>query len=109
MTTSKKNPHSGMGEALPETASPLPYTISPDPKGLALQNAFGKAVATPTEKRGFVTPKFYGGPLRPSMVYGRGGSYPQGHSHGFTRVFNHHAHPLRVKTQRVVLKSRKGA
>jgi hypothetical protein len=87
----------------------MPYTISPKPKGPALENAFGKAVATPTEKRGFVTPKFYGGPLRPSMVYGRGGSYPQGHSHGFTRVFNHHAHPLRVKTQRVVLKSRKGA
>ena len=86
-------------------------TIHTKPKGPALKNVFGKAVAAPTDKRGFVIPKFWGlVRLHLSQaVYGRGGGYPQGRPHGFTRVLNRHAHPLRVRTQRVVLKSRKGA
>ena len=86
-------------------------TIRLKPKGPVRKNTFGKAVAAPTDKRGFVTPKF-SGLVRlhlSRMVYGHGGGYPQGRPHGFTRVLNRHAHPLRVRTQRVVLKSRKGA
>ena len=86
-------------------------TIHTKAKAPVLENTFGQAVATPTDKRGFVMPKFLG-LVRLHwfrMVYGHGGGYPQGRPHGLSRVFNHHAHPLRVKTQRVVLKSRKGA
>ena len=92
------------------SARALVYT-APKPKGPARRNAFGKAVATPTDKRGFAVPKFWGLVRlhRPRMVYGHGGGHPQGRPHGFTRVSNRHAHPLRVETQRVVLKSRKGA
>ena len=86
-------------------------TIHTKAKAPVCDDTFGQAVATPTDKRGFAMPKLWGlVRLHLSrMVYGHGGGYPQGRPHGFTRVFNHHAHPLRVKTQRVVLKSRKGA
>ena len=86
-------------------------TIRPKPKGPARKNVLGKAVAAPTDKRGFAMSKFWGlVRLHLSQsVYGHGGGYPQGRPHGFTRVLNRHAHPLRVRTQRVVLKSRKGA
>ena len=89
----------------------LRRTIRTKAKAPVCRNTFGQAVATPTDKRGFVIPKFWGlVRLHLSrMVYGHGGGYPQGHPHGLSRVFNHHAHPLRVKTQRVVLKSRQGA
>ena len=86
-------------------------TIHTKAKAPVLENTFGKAVAAPTDKRGFAMPKFLG-LVRLHwfrMVYGHGGGYPQGRPHGLSRVFNHHAHPLRVKTQRVVLKSRQGA
>ena len=86
-------------------------TIRTKAKAPARKNAFGKAVAAPTDKRGFAMPKFLG-LVRLHwfrMVYGHGGGYPQGRPHGFTRVSNRHAHPLRVETHRVVLKSRKGA
>ena len=86
-------------------------TIRTKAKAPVLENTFGQAVATPTDKRGFVIPKFLG-LVRLHwfrMVYGHGGGYPQGRPHGLSRVFNHHAHPLRVKTQRVVLKSQPGA
>ncbi len=86
-------------------------TIRTKAKAPARKNAFGQAVATPTDKRGFVIPKFWGlVRLHLSrMVYGHGGGYPQGHPRGLSRVLNRHAHPLRVRTQRVVLKSRQGA
>lgn len=76
-----------------------------------LENTFEPAVATPTDKRGFVMSKFLGlVRLHLSrMVYGCGGGHPQGRPHGWFRVFNHHTHLLRVKTQRVVLKSQPGA
>ncbi len=86
-------------------------TIGAKAKAPVLENTFEPAVATPTDKRGFVIPEFWA-LVRlhwSRMVFGHGGGHPQGRPHGFTRVLNHHAHPLRVKTQRVVLKSRKGA
>ena len=89
----------------------LRRTIRAKAKAPVCRNTFGKAVAAPTDKRGFAMPKFLG-LVRLHwfrMVYGHGGGYPQGRPHGLSRVFNHHAHPLRVKTQRVVLKSRQGA
>ena len=87
-------------------------TSKPTIRTLARRNAFGKAVATPADKRSLVMSGFLGlVRLHPArMVYGHGGGHPQGRPHGFTRVSNRHAHhPLRVETQRVVLKSRKGA
>jgi hypothetical protein len=80
------------------------------PKGPVLQNTFGKAVAAPTDKRGFVMSEFdRSGVSRCGMVYGHGGGYPQGRPHGFTRVLNHHAHPSCFKTRLVASESRKGA
>lgn len=73
--------------------------ITPKAKAPALENAFRQAVAAPTDKRGFVMPKFFW----------HGVGYPQGCPHGLSHVFNRHAHPLRVKTQPVVPKSRQGA
>ena len=35
-------------------------TLAPKPRGPVLQNTFGSAVATPTEKRGFVMPELLG-------------------------------------------------
>ena len=84
--------------------------ISPKAKAPALQNVLGIAVATPTDKRGFVMSEFLGhGVGRTRMVYGHGGGYPQGRPHGYSHVLNRHAHPLRFKTQPVVPKSRIGA
>ena len=86
-------------------------TIHTKAKAPVCDDTFGQAVATPTDKRGFAMPKLWGlVRLHLSQaVYGHGGGYPQGRPHGLSRVFNHHAHPLRVKTHRVVLKSRQGA
>ena len=86
-------------------------TIHTKAKAPVLENTFGQAVATPTDKRGFVIPKFWA-LVRlhwSRMVFGRGGGYPQGRPHGLSRVSNRHAHPLHVEMQRVVLKSRQGA
>lgn len=79
------------------------------PNGPVLQNTIGKAVATPTDRRGFVMPDFSrSGVSRCGMVYGHGGGYPQGRPHGFTRVLNHHARPSCFKTRLVDSESRKG-
>ena len=86
-------------------------TIGAKAKAPVCDDTFGQAVATSTDKRGFVIPKFWA-LVRLHwcrMVYGHGGGHPQGRPHGLSRVINHHAHPLRVMTQRVVLKSRQGA
>lgn len=47
-------------------------TLAPGRKARCLRNTFGSAVATPTDKRGFVTPKFLGlvRMYRPAMVSG---------------------------------------
>lgn len=84
--------------------------ISTKAKAPARRNVLGIAVATPTDKRGFVMSEFSGhGVGRTRMVYGHGVGYPQGRPHGYSHVSNRHAHPLRVETQPVVLKSRIGA
>ena len=86
-------------------------TIGAKAKAPVCDDTFGQAVATSTDKRGFVIPEFWA-LVRlhwSRMVFGHGGGHPQGRPHGLSRVINHHAHPLRVMTQRVVLKSRQGA
>ena len=86
-------------------------TIRSKAKAPVCEDTSSEAVATPTEKRGFVIPRFLGlVRLHLShMVYGRGGGHPQGRPHDFGRVFNHHAHPMRVKTQTVALVTPEGA
>lgn len=82
------------------------------PSGPVLENIFGIAYATRNDMAGFVAPDFSTDAriLGVGLVCcGRGGACPQGWPHGYTRVFNHHAHTLRLKTQRVVPESRIGA
>jgi len=84
--------------------------ISTKAKAPACDDVLGIAVATPTDKRGFVMSEFSGhGVGRTRMVYGHGVGYPQGRPHGYSHVINRHARPLRVMTQPVVPKSRIGA
>lgn len=63
------------------------------------KNTTLEEVATPTYKRGFVMPKFWGlVRLHYSpMVTGCGGAYPQGLPHVFERVLNHHTPPVARK------------
>lgn len=83
------------------------FKRSKDP---ARRNVLSVEVAAPTVKRGFVMSEFdRRAPARAGMVYGHGGGHPQGRPHGYGRVSNHHAHPLRVETRRVVPKSPVGA
>ena len=67
-------------------------TITPAPVSLALvlQNTKSEAVATPTDKRGFVTFDIQSGAGVPSVKDGfrAGWGYPQGCPHGFGRVLN---------------------
>lgn len=82
------------------------------PSGPVLENTFGIAYATRNDMAGFVAPDFLKQSGNSCFGFGmvwRGGAYPQGWPHGYTRVFNHHAHTLRLKTQRVVPESRIGA
>ena len=86
-------------------------TIQPKAKAPACEDALGQVVAAPTVS-GVLSCLNSWGLVRLHefrMVYGRGGGYLQGRPHGLSRVFNRHAHPLRVKTHPVVLKSRQGA
>lgn len=81
-------------------------------KGPVRRNTFGIAYATRNDMAGFVAPDFLTDAriLGVGMVCcGRGVAYPQGWPHGYTHVSNHHAHTLRVETQRVVPESRIGA
>ena len=86
-------------------------TVAPKAKAPACRNALGKVVAAPTVSgvlsclNSWELVRLHG--FR--MVYGRGGGYPQGRPHGFTRVTNRHAHRLPFVRHPVVLKSRKGA
>ena len=89
--------------------SARPCHNCPKPKGPVLENTIGNAVATPTDKRGFVMSELVRFAFaRAGMVYGHGGGYPQGRPHGFTRVLNHHAHPSCFKTRLVDSEPRKG-
>ena len=67
----------GLGRAGPLCASCLAFVaiLAPKPNGPVLENTFGKAVSTPTGKRGLVTPKFWGlvRPHRSPHSFGRDG------------------------------------
>lgn len=78
--------------------------------GLVLQNTFDSAVATPTVKRGFVMPKFWGlVRLRhPHLVSGGMGVSAKTAAR-LNPCFEHPAHLLRFKTQTVALESHSGA
>ena len=76
-------------------------TIAPKPRGPVRSNTFSEAVAAPTEKRGFVSPKF--SRCRHSgigMVSG-GMGLPVRMAARLRTCFQHPAHPLRLKTQTV--------
>ncbi len=87
------------------TAAPRYGTMTTKPKGPVRRNTQSVEVTTPTVKRGFVMPEFlgHGHHDRTRMVYGHGVGYQQCCPHGYGRVSNRHAHPLRVETQPVVL------
>ena len=74
------------------------------------QNTLDKAVATPTDKRGLVTPKFWGlvRPHRSPLVLG-GMAEAVTPGAWLYPCFQHPAHLLRLKTQTVALESHKGA
>ena len=96
----------------PKTAQPrqnLRYT-APVLKSMVLQNTLDKAVSTPTDKRGFVTPKFWGLVRlhRSRMVLG-GMAEAVTPGAWLYPCFEHPAHLLRFKTQTVALESHKGA
>ncbi len=93
------------------TTGPSRGTIRTKAKAPACRNALGQVVAAPTVS-GVLSCLNYWGLVRLHgfrMVYGRGGSYPQGRSHGLSRVTNRHAHQLPFVRHLVVLKSRQGA
>lgn len=85
-------------------------TVRTKAKAPACRNVFGQAVASPTDKRGFVMPKISRhGFAHVGAVGGHGVAYPQGWPHSLSYVTNRHAHPLPVVTQPVVSQSRQGA
>lgn len=82
------------------------------PSGPVRENTFGNAYTPRNDMAGFVAPRFFDRSRNSCLgmvCCGRGGAYPQGWPHGVTRVFNHHVHNLRVKTQGVVPETRNGA
>ena len=82
---------------------------APVQKCMVLENTFGKAVATPTDKRGFVTPKFCGlVRLRRPMV-SDGMGLPARMAARLNPCLQHPVHLLRVKAQMVASLSRSGA
>ena len=84
--------------------------LAPKPNGPVLENTFGKAVSTPTDKRGLVTPKFWGlvRPHRSPLVLG-GMAEAVTPGAWLYPCFEHPAHLLRFKTQMVALVTPKGA
>ena len=96
----------------PKTAQHRPnlrYT-APVLKSMVLENTLDKAVSTPTDKRGFVTPKFWGLVrlhCSPLVLGGMAEAVTPGA--WLYPCFQHPAHLLRLKTQTVALESHKGA
>ena len=85
-------------------------TIAPKAKAPVCEDTLSEAVAAPTDKRGFVMSKFLGlVRLHQPSRFRAGWGYPQGHPHGFGRVFQHPAHLLRLKPQTVALVTPDGA
>lgn len=89
--------------------SPIRYTAA-KPKGPVLENTISSAVAAPTDKRGFVMPKFSASAYLRSipMVLGQMG-LPARMVARLSSCFQHLPHPLRLKTQTVASLSRSGA
>ena len=85
-------------------------TIRPKPKGPVRKNTFSEAVAAPTEKRGFVTPNFWGlcacTALRFWSVVGVIRKDARTASDVFLTTT---LHPMRVRTQTVALVTPEGA
>ena len=91
------------------SACALVYT-APVPKGMVCRNTFGSAVATPTGKRSFVTPKFWG-LVRlhwPHMVPG-GMGLPARMAARLNPCYEHPVHLPPVVRQAVVFLPRSGA
>ena len=87
----------------------LRYT-APKPRGPVLQNTKSKAVATPTGKRGLVTPKFWGlVRLHCSPLVSGGMGQAARLAARLWTCFEHPAHLLRFKTHTVALVTPKGA
>ena len=73
------------------TSHAMHGTITPAPVNPALvfSDTKSEAVATPTDKRGFVMPKFWDWCACTGPAWFRAGwAYPQGWPHGFGRVLN---------------------
>lgn len=93
---------------------PLPHQCKPchncvKPKGSVLENTYGYAVATSTEKRGFVTSEFSEQPdCGCSMVLGEVGQTARLTARRIP-CFQYLVHPNSLKTDRVGFKSRYGA
>ena len=85
-------------------------TIRLKPKGPVRKNTFGKAVAAPTDKRGFVMPRFWGQCVCTALWFrGVVGVIRKDARTALPVFLTTALHPTRVRTRRVVLKSRKGA
>ena len=101
-----------LGRAGPLCASCLAFVaiLAPKPKGPVLENTLDKAVATPTDKRGFVTPKFWG-PVRPHRSPLVLGGMAEAVTPGawLYPCVQHPAHLLPLNRQTVALESHKGA
>ena len=92
------------------SARTLVYT-APKPRGPVRKNTTSKAFATPNDKRGFVMPKFLGlVRLRASVQWLRGmvGATRKGVRTALDVFLTTMLHPLRVRTQTVVLLNPKG-
>lgn len=90
-------------------SSPAPRYTARKPKGPVFETTIGKAVATPTDKRGFVTSEFLELVRQPLMVLGGDGAIRKDARTALPVCFNIPAHPLRLKPQTVASLSRKGA
>ena len=78
-----------LGLALANTALANRGTIDTKAKAPVCEDTFGSAVCTPTDKRGFVSPEFWGlvCSRRFHMVMA-GWATPQGWPHGLSHVTN---------------------
>ena len=79
------------------SAAPAVVHNAPVLNGMVLVTPHSEAVPTPTDKRGFVMPKFWSAAPTCStpMFSGVGSAYPQGQRQGFGLVTTPHAHHFR--------------
>lgn len=87
-----------------------PWHNAPESKDLVCDDTFSEAVATPTDKRGFVSPKFWGLVRRHRPATVSGGMGKRATCAARLRTCHQHpAHLLRVMTQTVALVTPEGA